>query len=117
MTVGEARREFPDHVIGPPLRAWGDSPAVPRDPDEHWCWVLEGGIEIRCRFKTQEEAIANAWKILWFAYERRRDEPERAREIEEFKKQFLQERGWGFPEGFKADCRSRVRRKKGKEKQ
>lgn len=103
MTVGEARREFPDHNIGPALRAWGDSSAVPRDPDDAWCWVLEGGIEIRARFKTRDEAIEDVWKILWFVWEGRRDEPAVRREIEDLKLRFLQERGLGFPEGYKRD--------------
>lgn len=112
MTVGEARREFPDHDIGPALRAWGDSPAVPRDPDDAWCWVLEGGIQVRARFKTREEAIESAWEILWYVWEHHRDDPERGREIDEFKLRFLQERGWGFPEGYKKNMRDGMDRKR-----
>jgi hypothetical protein len=102
MTVGDARREFPDRDIGAAMRAWGDSPAVPEDPDHWWCWVLDGGVEIRSRFPTREAAVDDVWRILWWVHEDHVYTPrDDKRRMAEAKRQFLTDRGWGFPEGYK----------------
>lgn len=98
ITVGEARAKFnPD--IGAALPAWGDSPAIPRDPDDYWCWILDGGADIRTRFKTPESALENAWEILWWAYETWGSEKEK-RQILMDKIEILQKRGHGFPKTY-----------------
>jgi len=102
MTVGEARREFPDREIGIAMRAWGDSPAVPRDPDDWWCWVLDGGVEIRSRFKTREEALMDSWRALWWVHKHHAyTSQEQKRQMREAQIAFLREQEWGFPEGYK----------------
>lgn len=106
VTVGEARREFPDREIGEAVEAWGDSPAVPRSPDDEWCWVLDGGLEIRERFKTAEEACMDAWRMLWWVLEMRpysADEQKLA--MRTAQTDFLRTQGWGFPDGYKESRR------------
>lgn len=113
MTVGEARAEFSDPDLGKALPAWGDSPEVPRDPDDYWCWVFEEGIEIRTRFKTIEEACEGAWCTLWWAHENWGSEEEQHQILKD-KIEVLQKRGCGFPEKYKTARRSILGRKKGK---
>lgn len=110
MTVGEARAEFSDPNLGEALSAWGNSPAVPRDPDDYWCWVLEGGLDIRTRFKTQEEATEDAWRVLWVLREAWGSEEEKRQVLEDMIA-VLRERGCGFPERYKARCRSTMNKK------
>ena len=94
MTVGDARREFPSQDIGPALRPWGESPAVERDPDDWWCWVL--GDEVRCRTPTREAALLESWRILWYRLDTF-SSPETRRLMAEVQIKFLLEQGWGFP--------------------
>lgn len=104
MTVGEARQRWPEEDIGPALRRWGDSPAVPRDPDYFWAWVLDEGREIRSRFESREEAIRDAWQTLWCMLEQR-GSSEQCREMKAAQIVYLQEQGWGFPTEPKATIR------------
>ena len=116
MTVGDARREFPGREIGPALPPWGDSPAVPREADDRWCWVLDGGVEIRERFMTREQAVRDAWRILWWVHQRHRfTAREDKRKMSEAQIAFLAEQGWGFPEGYKEARRrsNEIRRRQG----
>ena len=99
MTVGDARREFPGEDIGRALSAWGDSPAVPRDPDDWWVWVLDSGRMIRGRNPTRYDALMDAWRALWWHLDTfRATSPERKRQMAEAKIAFLIKQGWGFPE-------------------
>ena len=121
MTLGDVRREFPDRGLGKAVRAWGDSPALPRAPDDSWCWVLDGGIEVRCRFETAEDVCRDAWRILWWVLtHHKHTTSEQKRELRDAHASFMQEMGLEFPEGYKDSARKitdhRLKQKKGTER-
>lgn len=62
MRLGDARREFHNPNLGCALPAWGDSPAVPRAPDDSWV-TIENGKPFHERMLTRGAAIRVTWNF------------------------------------------------------